>query len=455
MHPWIQTLIDICRGKYKGDIKAFNQDPLGKSINLEKHCFGEFSMANVQANDIMEDQSQVEVASNNALFLGVYDGHGGNRASYFISRHLFRNLIRIAQENGNTITEDTLRTAVSDTEKEFMHYVSTDFVAIPDLGKAGACCLAGVIWKKTLYIANLGDSRAIIASMVNGKPVVQQLTRDHNCGDVVIREELQEMHPNDPEIVMHRNGAWRVKGIIMVSRTIGDAYLKRPDFTFSASFPKDFPNVPKIPDRCVLSAEPEMHSRALRDNDKFLIFASDGLWELMSNEQAAQIVASNPRNGIAKRLLSVALTEAASRRRVSYKSIQAANPGRDILSRRSFHDDISVIVVFLEKTSFLRKRAPNRSYRGSSPTSQPSDFARSGLTSLIRSPLSPRRLRNSFRKRSKSADSPRTPKSPLGESSQAEDTERLIDQRRPRTARSRLESLKQFLTLSIFTRNQT
>lgn len=71
--------------------------------------------------------------------------------------------------------------------------------------------------------------------------------------------------------------------------------MKRPDFTLRESFPRD-PNGPKLPTSCVLSAEPEMLSRPLRDSDKFLIFASDGLWDFMSNEQAAQIVSSNPRN---------------------------------------------------------------------------------------------------------------------------------------------------------------
>lgn len=71
--------------------------------------------------------------------------------------------------------------------------------------------------------------------------------------------------------------------------------MKRPDFTLRESFPR-YEEVPEPFDRSVLSAEPEMHSRALTDSDKFLIFASDGLWEFLSNEQAVQIVHNNPRN---------------------------------------------------------------------------------------------------------------------------------------------------------------
>jgi pyruvate dehydrogenase phosphatase len=50
-------------------------------------------MANVQANTVMEDQSNVEVAARNTLFLGVYDGHGGADASLYVLNNLFGNLL--------------------------------------------------------------------------------------------------------------------------------------------------------------------------------------------------------------------------------------------------------------------------------------------------------------------------------------------------------------------------
>ena len=71
----------------------FDVDPLPSSIDLKRHCYGEFSSAFVQANTDMEDRSQVEVASRKALFLGVYDGHGGFEASNFITENLFDNLL--------------------------------------------------------------------------------------------------------------------------------------------------------------------------------------------------------------------------------------------------------------------------------------------------------------------------------------------------------------------------
>lgn len=67
-------------------------DALVWGKDLEKHSCGEFSYAVVQANEVIEDHSQVETGSD-AVFVGVYDGHGGAEASRFINDHLFLNLM--------------------------------------------------------------------------------------------------------------------------------------------------------------------------------------------------------------------------------------------------------------------------------------------------------------------------------------------------------------------------
>lgn len=78
-----------------------------------------------------------------------------------------------------------------------------------------------------------------------------------------------------------------------VSRSIGDAYLKRPEFSLDPSFPRfHLPEPIRSP---VLRSDPSICTRELQPNDKFIIFASDGLWEHMSNQEAAEIVHNNPR----------------------------------------------------------------------------------------------------------------------------------------------------------------
>lgn len=78
-----------------------------------------------------------------------------------------------------------------------------------------------------------------------------------------------------------------------VSRSIGDVYLKKPDFHRDPIFQQYGNYVPMK--RPVLSAEPSIVTRKLRPQDLFIIFASDGLWEQLSDEAAVQIVSKYPR----------------------------------------------------------------------------------------------------------------------------------------------------------------
>lgn len=78
-----------------------------------------------------------------------------------------------------------------------------------------------------------------------------------------------------------------------VSRSIGDIYLKKPEFNRDPLFQQYGYPVPLR--RAVISAEPSILIRKLRPHDMFLIFASDGLWEQLTDEAAVEIVVKNPR----------------------------------------------------------------------------------------------------------------------------------------------------------------
>ncbi|PWA98796.1 protein phosphatase 2C 29 [Artemisia annua] len=308
---------------------------------------GEYSIGVVQANSILEDQAQV-MTSPNATFVGVYDGHGGFEASRFISNHLFPYLQKFAAEHGG-VSKDVIEKAFNATETDFLHLVKESWLDRPQIVSVGSCCLVGVISNGTLYVANLGDSRAVLGRQVSGGKmtnsstvVAERLSTDHNVGVEEVRNEVKALHPDDAHIVVYTRGVWRLKGIIQVSRSIGDVYLKKPEFNRNPLFQQYASPIPLR--RAVMSAEPSILTRKLRPQDLFVIFASDGLWEQLSDEAVVEIVHKNPRNGIAKRLIRAAVEVAAKKREMRYDDIKRIEKG----VRRHFHDDITVVVLYLD-----------------------------------------------------------------------------------------------------------
>jgi pyruvate dehydrogenase phosphatase len=91
-------MVKPCWRTCVGDDATEKVDGLLWYKNLGNHVYGEFSMAVIQANSLMEDQSQLEsgpLSSTNSgpqgTFVGVYDGHGGTEASKFINHNVFSN----------------------------------------------------------------------------------------------------------------------------------------------------------------------------------------------------------------------------------------------------------------------------------------------------------------------------------------------------------------------------
>ncbi|MQM02339.1 hypothetical protein Taro_035104 [Colocasia esculenta] len=344
------------------------RDGLLRYRDIGRYAFGEFSMAVVQANQVLEDQSQIESGPFGA-FVGVYDGHGGPDAARYVCDHLYRNfrvnlnwepglrldsssevLVHEVSSGPLGVTSETIERAFLQTEEGFTTLVSELWNSRPEIATTGSCCLVGIICNQTLYVASLGDSRVVLGKKVGntGEVAAIQLSTEHNVNVEAVRQELKSQHPNDPQIVVLKHGVWRIKGIIQISRCIGDAYMKHAQYNrepinskFRISGPMSMP---------ILSSTPTIISHPLQKNDSFLIFASDGLWEHLTNDKAVDIVHNHPRAGSAKRLIKAALQEAARKREMRYSDLRRI----DKKVRRHFHDDITVIVLFLNHDLIAR-----------------------------------------------------------------------------------------------------
>ena len=111
-----------------------------------------------------------------------------------------------------------IRKAFLATEEDFLSLVKKQWLCKPQIASVGSCCLAGIICNGLLYIANVGDSRAVVGRAERGgrKVTAFQLSTEHNASIESVREELRSLHPHDKQIVVLRHKVWRVKGLIQV-----------------------------------------------------------------------------------------------------------------------------------------------------------------------------------------------------------------------------------------------
>lgn len=116
------------------------------------------------------------------------------------------------------MSTEVIRRAFGEAEEEFHKQVRQEWTKRPRMAAVGSCCLLGAISGDTLYVANLGDSRAVLGRRVagGGVAVAERLSSEHNAASEEVRRELTALNPDDAQIVVHVRGAWRVKGIIQV-----------------------------------------------------------------------------------------------------------------------------------------------------------------------------------------------------------------------------------------------
>lgn len=115
------------------------------------------------------------------------------------------------------MSTEILKQVIVDTEAGFIEFARNNYQQHrnPVISVVSSGCLICVIWKDTLFVANVGDSRVILGSH-KGKFKrlhIDQVVRDHNCQNWDIQNEIIESHPNDHRRLVEVNGKWRVRGL--------------------------------------------------------------------------------------------------------------------------------------------------------------------------------------------------------------------------------------------------
>ena len=180
-----------------------------------------------------------------SCMFGVFDGHGGREAAEYAAEHLPQKISSYLKQ-GDAPSEAYVYAfkALQTEMRPWCVYVGC------------TACIAS-IEKNILTVANIGDTRCVLCS--DGK--AQRLSLDHK--------------PNLPEetAYIQSKGGFvrddRVGGMLAVSRAFGDGFLGDS-----------------------INSTPYFVMRQLTPKDDFLIIACDGVWDVMSDQQACDIVLS-------------------------------------------------------------------------------------------------------------------------------------------------------------------
>lgn len=214
--------------------------------------------------------------SNKQAFFVVMDGHGeqGDAVSEFVMRQLVVSLEKHEKLETNPIE------ALKDT---FIRTNMALMLAPINYMTSGTTATSLYMVGNTMYCANCGDSRTVLAKKADGGAYkAVDLSRDHKPDDPEEAARIKEWGgfirpPAEAGLSarVYLDEAFTMIGLAM-ARSIGDFAVK---------------SVGVVP-------EPEVKTFELQHGeDEFVILASDGVWEFISSQEAVDIVGEKLNEG--------------------------------------------------------------------------------------------------------------------------------------------------------------
>ncbi|KAJ5157461.1 uncharacterized protein N7482_008561 [Penicillium canariense] len=287
-----------------------------------------YDIVQVPSNSPIEDdhaEKIVEVSSSTAantngepnsdwMFWAVFDGHSGwttsaklrNVLISYVARELNTTykaaaadpavLVPSSEAIDNAIKQgfvrldyDIVHESVDKVLKSNSRRMAAELLA-PAL--SGSCALLSFYdsQSKDLKVAVAGDSRAVLGRRgPNGKWTATALSEDLTGGTPSEVKRLQEEHPGEQYVT--RNG--RILGGLEPSRAFGDAFYKWSkdvQLKIKRQFFGRTPH-PLLKTPPYVTAEPVITTTKMDPSQgDFIVMATDGLWEMLSNEEVVGLV---------------------------------------------------------------------------------------------------------------------------------------------------------------------
>ncbi|KAH6645884.1 phosphatase 2C-like domain-containing protein [Truncatella angustata] len=260
----------------------------------------------------MPSPDAAEQESNDWMFWGVFDGHAGWTTSAKLRQTLISYVARelnTTYKAANTLgsapspeaIEAAMKLGFTRLDHEIVHESvekvlksNSKRVAAELLGPAlsGSCALLSFYdsASKTLRVACTGDSRAVLGRRSGSKWTATALSEDQTGSNPNEVARMRKAHPGEEQHVV-RNG--RVLGGLEPTRAFGDASYKwtreiseRLRSSFFGRSQSPYLKTPPY-----VTAEPVVTSTKIQpEKGDFVVMATDGLWEMLTNEEVVGLV---------------------------------------------------------------------------------------------------------------------------------------------------------------------
>mmetsp|Transcript_5580 Transcript_5580/g.14187 ORF Transcript_5580/g.14187 Transcript_5580/m.14187 type:complete len:391 (-) Transcript_5580:117-1289(-) len=134
--------------------------------------------------------------------------------------------------------------------------------------QAGCTAVVAMIRDGKIFVGNAGDSRAVLCRGGSAVP----LSNDHKPAHEIEKNRIEAAGGFLSDI----GGVCRVNGNLNLSRAIGDLKYKG--------------NADLAPKDQIITAHPDVMCETICAEDEFLLLACDGVWDVMSNQQAVDFI---------------------------------------------------------------------------------------------------------------------------------------------------------------------
>ncbi|CAH2037065.1 unnamed protein product [Thlaspi arvense] len=210
----------------------------------------------------------------------IYDGHGGRLAAEYAKKHLHLNVL------------------TAGLPRELMDVKVAKKAILEGGWKDGATAVCVWIVDQKVFVANIGDAKAVLARSSSASELGNHTEASCNpLKAIVLTREHKAIYPQERSRIQKSGGAvssnGRLQGRLEVSRAFGDRQFKKFGVT----------------------ATPDIHAFELTERENFMILGCDGLWEVFGTSDAVGFVQKLLKEGLSVSTISRRLVKEAAKER--------------------------------------------------------------------------------------------------------------------------------------------